>query len=112
MKRQVCTTVLTYSHNVKSIKVHKGGIFSFENQLSLEDTNVGSCGTSEAYSISFKKNDLSLGSMVVYSLNGNYCGLRLNFANNKTETYEMSFNGDLNTFIEITAGEYRFVAVR
>lgn len=41
-----------------------------------------------------------------------YTGVRLQFKDNTFTDYPMNFNGDPDTFTELTAGEYRFVAVR
>lgn len=109
-RTESCTTVLLeYKTNLKSIKIFKNNTEVFESIITQDAKIYYNC--QGGYKVPFQNNNY-ISSFEVYSLNGNYCGLKLEKRDGSNLQYEMSFNGDLNTFTEITAGEYRFTSVR
>ncbi len=105
-----CTAnILEYKTNLKSIKILLNNKEIIESQITDQTQIYLQCGG--GYFIPFQKNN-EISSLTVYKLKDNYCGLKLFKTNNSVESYEMSFNGDLNTLTELNVGEYKFVPVR
>lgn len=97
------------THNIQYIEVYQKDKFIFESKIN----NIldGRCDTYEDYSVSLGK-DQPVEWFAVYKKDDNYCGIKLGFPDDSSEKYEMSFDGDLNTFKELNVGEYKFIPVR